>query len=111
MYWEKNITLLSEFIANLIFGPSYLSQEYVLQYYGLIPERVELITSMTTKRHKHFAPPIGDFRYQYISPKRFFITPHSLLGKKLFALRFIRGKDLCAALSSMEVTRKRSRLV
>jgi len=58
-------------LANLIFGPSYVSQEYALQYYGLIPERVEMVTSMTTKRNKLFDTPLGHFRYCYLNPRRF----------------------------------------
>src|SRR5688572_9123494 len=36
-------------IANHILGPSYVSADTALSYYGLIPERVYEITSMTTK--------------------------------------------------------------
>ena len=39
-------------LANLIYGPSYVSLEYALSYWGLIPERVEIITSITNKRNK-----------------------------------------------------------
>ena len=60
-----------ELLANLIFGPSYVSQEYALQYYGLIPERVETVTSMTTKRKKSFSTPVGRFVYSYINAERF----------------------------------------
>ncbi|OGT50631.1 MAG: hypothetical protein A3F17_00910 [Gammaproteobacteria bacterium RIFCSPHIGHO2_12_FULL_41_15] len=60
-----------EYLANLIFGPSYISQEYALQYYGLIPERVETLTSMTTKRHKIFDTPLGRFTYTYLNSERF----------------------------------------
>src|SRR5262245_29628514 len=37
--------ICKESLANLIYGPSYISLEYALSYYGLIPERVEEITS------------------------------------------------------------------
>ena len=50
-------------IANMIYGPSYVSCDYALAYYGLIPERVELITSMTTGRQKFFQTPVGQFIY------------------------------------------------
>src|SRR5437870_3006083 len=33
-----------EVLANQIYGPSYVSREYALQYYGLIPEGVNEIT-------------------------------------------------------------------
>src|SRR5689334_21193947 len=34
-----------EILANLIYGPSYISLDYALHYHGLIPERVESVTS------------------------------------------------------------------
>ena len=49
-YREEPISLL--LLGNLIYGPSYISQEYALQYHGLIPERVDLVTSMTCNRKK-----------------------------------------------------------
>ena len=33
-----------ELLANLIYGPSYISLDYALSYHGLIPERVETVT-------------------------------------------------------------------
>ncbi|MDL1963208.1 MAG: hypothetical protein LWW98_02530 [Deltaproteobacteria bacterium] len=57
-----------ETLANLIYGPSYISLEYALSFYGLIPERVETITSVTNKRKKLFNTPVGIFSYKYINP-------------------------------------------
>lgn len=55
-----------EILANLIYGPSYISLEYALQYFGLIPERVETITSVTTGRSRKYATPVGRFSYRMI---------------------------------------------
>ena len=57
-----------ETLANLIYGPSYISLEYALTFYGLIPERVEVITCVTNKRKKLFNTPVGNFSYRYINP-------------------------------------------
>ena len=57
-----------ETLANLIYGPSYISLEYALSFYGLIPERVETVTSITNKRNKLFKTPAGIFSYRYIHP-------------------------------------------
>ncbi|MHA1558855.1 MAG: type IV toxin-antitoxin system AbiEi family antitoxin domain-containing protein [Alphaproteobacteria bacterium] len=57
-----------ETLANLIFGPSYISLEYALSFYGLIPDRVEIVTSVTNKRKKHFKTPVGEFSFSYINP-------------------------------------------
>lgn len=58
-------------MANLIYGPSYVSCEYALGVYGLIPERVEVITSMTPKRNKLFITPVGQFSYRYLHVSRY----------------------------------------
>jgi len=55
-----------EILANLIYGPSYVSLEYALGYHGIIPERVEAITSVTVGRSRKFATPIGLFVYRMI---------------------------------------------
>lgn len=53
-----------ELLANLIYGPSYISLEYALHYYGLIPERVETVTSVAYGRARRFETPVGLFTYQ-----------------------------------------------
>ena len=55
-----------EMLANLIYGPSYISLEYALHYFGLIPERVEAVTSVTTGRSRKYATPVGLFSYRMI---------------------------------------------
>ncbi len=50
-------------IANLIYGPSYISFETALSYYGFIPERVESVASVTTGKSKKFMTPLGLFTY------------------------------------------------
>jgi len=53
----------------MIYGPSYISLEYALSFYGMIPESVKTITSITNKRNKLFKTELGDFSYKYINPK------------------------------------------
>lgn len=60
-----------EVLANLIYGPSAISLEYALSYYGLIPERVETVTCITNNRNKHFKTPIGNFEYHFLSSDKF----------------------------------------
>lgn len=60
-----------ENIANLLMGPSYVSLDYALSFWGVIPERVYTITSVTTKRSKLFQTSSGDFQYCFIPPKLF----------------------------------------
>ncbi|MBA7637333.1 hypothetical protein ES703_44976 [subsurface metagenome] len=62
-----------ELLANLIYGPSYISLEYALHYHGLTPERVEALTSITTGRSRSFLTPVGLFKY-YMIPLQAFQT-------------------------------------
>jgi predicted transcriptional regulator of viral defense system len=64
-----------EVLANLIYGPSCISLEYALAYHGLIPERVETVTSVTPKRNKEFKTPLGHFTYRYLGPEKY---PHGI---------------------------------
>lgn len=50
--------------ANILYVPSYVSYEYALSYYGLIPERVYEVTSATLHSKKSFDTPIGRFTYK-----------------------------------------------
>jgi predicted transcriptional regulator of viral defense system len=52
-----------EVLANMICGPSYISLDYALHYYGLIPERLEALTSVTSSRGRRFSTPVGLFIY------------------------------------------------
>jgi len=56
-----------EVLANMIYGPSYISLDYALHYYGMIPERVEAVTSVTCSRGRRFSTPVGLFIYRGIS--------------------------------------------
>lgn len=60
-----------EHLSNLLFGPSYLSLEYALSFYGFIPEKVETITAVTTGRSREFHTPLGLFTYRSITPPQF----------------------------------------
>jgi hypothetical protein len=60
-----------ETLANLIYGPSAISLTYALSYYGLIPERVETVTSITNSRNKIFSTGVGAFQYCYLHPKKY----------------------------------------
>ncbi len=58
-------------LANLIYGPSYITGQTALAFWNMIPERVELIISMTAKRKKQFETPVGRFSYLYCPQKVF----------------------------------------
>jgi len=59
-------------IANVIYSHSYISFETALSHYGLIPEAVYQITSVSTRKTKIFNTLYGSFSYRSISPQLFF---------------------------------------
>ncbi len=59
--YEESIS--RELIANHIYGPSYISMESALSYYGLIPEQLYDITSVTTKSTKEYITERGCFSF------------------------------------------------
>lgn len=54
-------------LANQIYGPSYVSMESALSFYGMIPEQVFGVSSMTTKPSKIFKNVIGTFTFLNLS--------------------------------------------
>ncbi|NOY76206.1 MAG: hypothetical protein GXP32_10530 [Kiritimatiellaeota bacterium] len=60
-------------LAQRIYGPSYISLESALSYHGLIPEAVYTVTSVSKKKSREFATPVGNFSYSHI-PLRVFYT-------------------------------------
>lgn len=93
-------------LSGLIYGPSYVSLEAALAHYGLIPERVEEVTCVTSKRAKSFETPVGRFRYVPI-PERAFavgVTRESAKGgayllampEKALCDRVAQARDLSA---------------
>ncbi len=67
----RRAPLSREHLANLIYGPSYVSLDYALSHYGLIPERVENVTSVTTGENRRFETSLGDFTYRSLHPRRY----------------------------------------
>jgi hypothetical protein len=53
-------------VANELYRPSYLSGLWALGYYGIIPERVVLFTSVTTRVTRRFVNTLGEFAYSNI---------------------------------------------
>ena len=71
--YETNPNIEPHLLASVILSPSYLSFEYALSYYGLIPERVYEITSASLLVHKNktFVNKIGRYTYSDIPPSAF----------------------------------------
>ncbi|HUH19229.1 hypothetical protein [Albibacterium sp.] len=83
-------------VANHLLGPSYISLETALSYYGLIPERVYEISSMTTKASRSFNTVLGMFTYTRLPlPYYSFGLQMLLLPSSQYAIIASPEKALC----------------
>ncbi len=62
----RRVDLPLEHVANRLVYPSYVSLERALSWYGLIPEAVAVVTSVTTARPRVLENALGTFRYRHI---------------------------------------------
>lgn len=66
---ESDKIKLAEFIASQLYKPSYISLEYALEKYYLLPDKsVKTVTSITRKTTRIFTNFLGDFTYSNIKP-------------------------------------------
>ena len=104
---DKNVS--GHYLSSVICGPSYLSFEFALSYYGLIPEAVYTFTSATfmKRKRKEYKTFFGYYTYQDI-PKNvypfgvniinengytFFIaTPEKALCDKLYSIPSLKNQ-------------------
>ena len=61
-----------EEVAFHVYSPSYISLEKALSIYGLIPEMVYSVTSVTPRTTRSFKNRFGNFIYKHIKPSLFF---------------------------------------
>jgi len=87
--------LSTELIANHIYGPSYISMESALRYYGVIPESVHIVRSMTTKRSRVFENSISRFDYITCSEEYYPIGINQKIGDDYSFLIASSEKALC----------------
>ena len=79
--YETDKTTSGYLLAGSIYGPSYLSFEFALAIYGLIPEAVYTFTSASfeKKKKKTYVTSFGTFTYQDVPSKAF---PYGLRIRK-----------------------------
>jgi hypothetical protein len=63
---ERRLEPSRAYIAGQIYQPSYVSLEYALSVYGLIPERTTDLTSVSTRKTARFVNKLGVFIYQTV---------------------------------------------
>lgn len=61
----------ARYFAGKMCAPSYISLHTALSFYGIIPEAVVEITSVTTQKTCRYENAFGQFSYQTIKPRLF----------------------------------------
>lgn len=69
---RRRTSLSLEWLANRLYSPSYLSLEFMLSWYGLVPERVSAPTSVSPLKTATFRNPLGTFVYRNVKRELFF---------------------------------------
>ena len=84
-----------ELVANHMYGPSYVSLHYALRHYGLIPERVYTVTSVTTRHTRSFQNQLAHFSYRGVGAAYFPIGVKSQEADGISYLIATPEKALC----------------
>ena len=82
-------------LANLVYGPSYISMETALSIHGWIPEAVHSVVSVSLGRAKTFETPVGYFDYVQIAQTPLFAGVERMEGETS-AQAFLVAKPLKA---------------
>ena len=71
--YETNCNTPAYLLAGSIYGPSYISFEFALNFYGLIPEAVHVVTcaSFEKKKKKIYDTVFGTFTYRDVPAAAF----------------------------------------
>ena len=62
----------SFFMANRMYKPSYISTHTAMVFYGMIPESVVQITSVTSLKTAEFENAFGQYSYRTVNPSFYF---------------------------------------
>lgn len=92
---ETGQSLPTYLVANHLCGPSYVSFHTALRYYGLTPEGVYVVQSMTTRPNTAFETPIGTFTYRHCKPSCFALGVSIVRQNDLSFMMATPEKALC----------------
>ncbi|MGA2545202.1 MAG: hypothetical protein ABSF43_01535 [Rectinemataceae bacterium] len=67
----RKATLNGPLVAQALYAPSYLSERWALSFYGVIPEKTVVYTSVTPRSTKDFVNAWGRFSYRTLKPTLF----------------------------------------
>ena len=109
--YETDETINGYLLAGSIYGPSYLSFDFALYYYGIIPEKVTIYTSATfnKRKKKKFSNKFGTYLYRDVPEKVYplgiklieennyyyqIATPEKALCDKLYTLSPLKNLEI-----------------
>lgn len=101
--YETDGTIPGYLLATAIYGPSYLSFDFALSYYGLIPERVVNYTSATydKKKKKSYKNKFGLYLYRDV-PKDVYYLEVKMVEEKGYTYHIATmEKALCDKLYTL----------
>ena len=98
---DKNVP--GHLLAGSIYGPSYISFEYALGFYGMIPEAVYTITSATfeKRKKKKYETAFGTFTYRDVPSAAFPLNIRLIQEGSYFYRIAEPEKALCDQLYTM----------
>ena len=105
--YETDGTIPGYLLATAIYGPSYLSFDFALSYYGLIPERVVNYTSATydKKKKKSYKNKFGLYLYRDV-PKDVYYLEVKIVEEKGYTYHIATmEKALCDKLYTLNPIR------
>lgn len=103
--YETDKNTAGYLLATSIYGPSYLSFDYALYYYGIIPEKVFNYTSATfaKKKKKQYDTPFGTYLYRDI-PKEVYPLGIKLVEEEKYSYQIATvEKALCDKLYTLNI--------
>ena len=110
--YETDRNVNPSFLASSILSPSYLSFDWALSYYGLIPEKVVAITSasLNVRKNKSFVNVFGRFEYSDI-PSTVFSEGLTYIENGEYIVKIAtKEKAICDSLSKWRVVKNISEL-
>ena len=101
--YETDPDTKSYLLAGSIYGPSYISFDFALSYYGMIPEKAYTVTSATydKKKKRSYDTAFGHFEYRDV-PSKVYPLGIILLSEGDYTFQIAsREKALCDKLYTL----------
>ena len=110
--YETDRSVPAYLLAGSIYGPSYISFEYALSMYGLIPETVHTVTCacFSKKKMKQYSTPFGTFTYRDVPPEAFPLSLELKNEGEYWYRIATAEKALCDLLYTVRPVRNRKEL-